>query len=118
MGSDHVTHIRRLVEEVWNTGELLRSDQFFTSHFLFNGQAANANDALQYQARLRQNFNNLHFTIEDIFPSADGDKVTLRWFATATHKHSGRPAEWYGTHVFYFADGQINQVWSQNHPPE
>ena len=118
MSDDHVAHIRELVETVWNTGELLRSDQYFTSHFLFNGLAANANDALQYQARLRQAFDSLHFHIEDIFPSADGEKVTLRWLATATHKADGRPAEWYGTHVFYFSNGQISQVWSQNHPPD
>jgi hypothetical protein len=118
MGADHVQDIRDLVAKVWNTGDLLRSDQYFTSVFLFNGLAANANDALVYQARLRQKFNGLHYNIEDIFPSADGEKVTLRWLATATRKADGRPAEWYGTHVFYFANGQISQVWSHNHPLE
>jgi ketosteroid isomerase-like protein len=118
MSKDPLDHVRALVEEVWNTGELLRSDQYFTSVFLFNGLGANANDALQYQARLRQLFDDLHFNIEDLFCSADGEKVTLRWLATGRHKQDGRTAAWYGTHVFYFVDGQISQVWSQGHPPE
>ena len=118
MIDNKLSHIEKLVNEVWNTGDLHRSNEFFGNNFLFNGTAANANDALQYQARLRNNFKDLHFTIEDLFLSVDGLKVTLRWFASATHKNDGRTLEWYGMHIFYFSEvGQIVAVWSQNNPP-
>ena len=118
MTDNKQTHIEKLVIEVWNTGELHRSSEFYAKHFLFNGNAANANDALQYQARLRSSFNDLHFDIEDLFLSADGNKITLRWFAHARHKSDNRLVEWYGIHVFYFDEaGQISAVWSQNNPP-
>ena len=118
MKNPNLTHIEKLVKEIWNTGDLHRSNEFFSQHFLFNGTAANANDALQYQARLRQNFDSLTFTIEDLFDSEDQKKISLLWFASATHKTDKRPVEWFGLHIFYFNDaGQISAVWSKNIPP-
>ncbi|PYU69987.1 MAG: ester cyclase [Acidobacteria bacterium] len=81
--------VRRLVEEVWNKGNLSVADEFFAPNYshhdpstpdLGRGPESEKKRATLY----RTAFPDLRLTIEDII--AEGETVTARWSCRGTHR--------------------------------
>jgi len=79
---------RRLIEEVWNKGDLDVVDELIASDYVFHDPAApevrGPEGLKQLVSMYRTAYPDLHFTIEDQI--AEGDKVANRWTATGTHQ--------------------------------
>jgi len=58
----------------------------------------------------------LHVTVEDIL--AEGDKVMVRNFWTATEKASGKKIQFRGFVLWRFADRKIVERWATLTPPQ
>src|SRR5207302_8436558 len=81
--------VRRLIEEVWNKGNLSLVDEFFAPNYshhdpstpdLGRGPESEKKRATLY----RTAFPDLRLTIEDII--AEGETVTSRWSCRGTHR--------------------------------
>ena len=79
--------VRRIFEEVWNQGNLAAADEFLAADYVnetlhppVHGRESDKQLVMMY----RTAFPDLHYTIEDLI--AEGDKVTVRWTATGTHR--------------------------------
>jgi predicted ester cyclase len=104
--------VRRLVEEVWDTGDYERLDSLSTPSFAESTQQVNQG--------MRLAFPDYRHTIEDLV--AADDKVVLRWTARGTHQGelvtevmrvppTGKQMTITGIHIFRIADGRIAERW-------
>jgi predicted ester cyclase len=79
---------RRLVEEVWNKGNLAVADELLAAGYVFHhpaGQVLHGPEEYKQLANAaRSAFPDIHFTIDDIV--VEGDKVVYRWTLFGTHK--------------------------------
>jgi steroid delta-isomerase-like uncharacterized protein len=88
--SDHnKSVVRRLLDELWNKGDLSLADQFFattyTHHDASSPDFGKGPESERKRATLyRTAFPDLRMTIEDLF--ADGENVITRWSCHGTHK--------------------------------
>ena len=105
--------VRRLIEEVWNTGDDCRLAELATPDF--------AESTKQGNLQTRTWLPDLHHQIEDMI--AQGDKVVVRWTISCTHlgelvtpiariPPTGKPVKASGIHIFRIADGKIAERWS------
>jgi steroid delta-isomerase-like uncharacterized protein len=81
--------VRRLIEEVWNKGNLSSLDEFFTPNYQNHDPSSpdfgRGPESERKGATLYRNaFPDLRLTIEDII--AEGDTVMVRWSSRGTHK--------------------------------
>jgi steroid delta-isomerase-like uncharacterized protein len=88
MATDNVTLVRRLVDEVWNKGNLaalteLVPDQY-VGHQPIVGDIRGVEGLRQQIQLFRTAFPDLRVTIEDIGTS--GDRVFMRWTGRGTHR--------------------------------
>ena len=78
----------RLIEEVWNKGNLALVDELFATDYVFHSPTGVVTHGLEeYKQRIssvRIAFPDIHFAIDDVI--AEGNKVVHRWSASATHK--------------------------------
>ena len=86
MSEQNKTLVRRVVEEVYNQGNLAVADELAASDLVVHQtsqEIRGREGAKQYVAALRAAFPDLHMTIEDQI--AEGDRVVTRWTARGTH---------------------------------
>lgn len=86
MSEDNKGLVRRVIEEVYNKGNLAAVDDYVAADFVIHapsGDIPGPAGARQFVAMLREAFPDFHTTIED--QVADGDMVVTRWIAEGTH---------------------------------
>jgi ketosteroid isomerase-like protein len=67
------------------------------------------------QRRARELFENVRYTVDDLF--ADGDRVAARYTVRATRKGAGgggKPVEVTGATIFRLAGGKVREAWIFN----
>ncbi|PYT40177.1 MAG: ester cyclase [Acidobacteria bacterium] len=89
MSENNKTVVRRLIEEVWNRGNLSVVDELFTPNYEHHDASSPDFGRGPESERKRVNlyrhaFPDLRLTVEDII--AEGDIVTTRWSCRGTHK--------------------------------
>jgi steroid delta-isomerase-like uncharacterized protein len=89
MSEHNKAAVRRLVDEMWNNGNLSLADQLFATTYTHHdpstpdfgqGPEGERKRATLYRAA----FPDLRMTVEDLF--ADGQNVITRWSCHGTHK--------------------------------
>ncbi len=114
--------VRRLFEEVWNTGDLARAGDFvadnYVSHSAIPGLPPGREGFRQIVDLYHRAFPDLQFTIEDLI--AEGDKVVARLTARGTHQGAvggtvptGKQATWTAVHIYRLADGRAVERWGE-----
>jgi predicted SnoaL-like aldol condensation-catalyzing enzyme len=113
--------VRRLVEEVWNKGNLPVADQLFapiyTHHDTSSPDLGRGPESEKLRATLyRTAFPDIRLTIEDLI--AEGETVTARWSCRGTHKGdlsgiapTGKSFTITGTSTVRFATGKMVEGW-------
>jgi steroid delta-isomerase-like uncharacterized protein len=120
MSEQNKARIRRVIEEVYNRGDLSVVDEVAASDLVIHASSQDIRGregAKQYVATLRAAFPDLHFTIEDQI--AEGDRVVTRWTARGTHRGefqsvpaTGRKIRLEGTDIDRMADGKVVECWA------
>jgi steroid delta-isomerase-like uncharacterized protein len=113
-------HIRRVIEEVYNQGNLDVVDEVAARNLVIHSPAQEIQGregAKQYVAALRAGFPDICFTIEDQI--AEGDKVVTRWTARGTHAGTfqsmpatGRKFRLAGADIDRIVDGKVVECWA------
>lgn len=114
--------IRRVIEEVYNQGNLAVADELYTANAVRHDPATpdvprGPEFAKQITLRYRTAFPDLRLTIEDMI--VDGDKVAVRWASTGTHlgelqgiAPTGKNVSLGGITIVRFANGKIEEEWA------
>jgi predicted ester cyclase len=108
-GEDHKAVVRRLINDVWNSGNLALLDELY--------EARLAEQAKAWIAPFRNSFSDLEMEIVDLV--AEQDTVAARFLCSGTHT-----GEWLGhpptgrrfhrvaeVYFFQFAQGRIIKAW-------
>ncbi len=114
--------VRRLIEEVWNTGDLARVDEFIADTYInrnaIPGLPTGHAGFQQVVDLYHRAFPDFQFTIEDLI--AEGDQVVARLTARGTHQGAvggtpatGKQATWTGVHIYRLADGKVVERWGE-----
>jgi len=123
MSEQNKNVIRRLVEEVWNKGDLSAVEQLLTPNYTHHDSATpdfgRGPEAERKRASLyRAAFPDLHMTIENII--SEGDTVMARWSCHATHKGelngiapTGKRIDITGISVCRISGGKLAEGWVQ-----
>lgn len=109
----------RLVEEVWNLGNMDVVDELVDEDYVSHSSAARGTEGYKkFFADLRRAFPDIHFTMEDKI--AEGDTVVVRWTARGTHQGeyqgippTGTSGVITGIEVARFADGKKVESWGE-----
>jgi steroid delta-isomerase-like uncharacterized protein len=116
MATDNIALVRRLVEEVWNKGNLgvigeLISDKYVSTQPLV-GMVRGPEGLKQHVQTFRSAFPDLKVAIDDVVMS--GDKVFLRWTARGSQRGvfmgiapSNNKGEILGMSIHRIAEGKI-----------
>jgi len=113
--------IRRLIDEVWNRGNLAAADDLFDDNYLHHdaatpeggrGAMGEKNRATLY----RNAFADFRISIEDLM--AEGETVTARWSCRGTHKGelngiapTGKQIAVTGMSIARFSGGKMVEGW-------
>ena len=89
MSEQNKAIVRRLIEEVWNKGNLSLVDEFFTPNYEHHDASTpdfgrGAESEKKRVTLYRNAFPDLRLTIEDTL--AEGEAVMTRWSCRGTHK--------------------------------
>jgi steroid delta-isomerase-like uncharacterized protein len=89
MSENNKTIVRRLIEEVWNKGNLSVADELFTPNYEHHDPSSpdfgRGPESEKKRATLyRSAFPDLRLTIEDVI--SEDDTVMTRWSCNGTHK--------------------------------
>jgi steroid delta-isomerase-like uncharacterized protein len=119
----HGTHLaRRLIDEVWNQGQLSAVDDLVSTDYI--GHSPTAGTETQgtegykgFFAALRDAFPDIHFTVDQEL--AEEPFVVTRWTARGTHlgtffgiPPSGNKAAITGTTMYRITDGKVAECWT------
>jgi len=119
MSENNKVVVRRLLDEVWNKGNLSLVDELFTPNFEFHDSSTpdlgRGPESEKKRVTLYRNaFPDLRITIEDMI--AEGETVVTRWTCRGTHKGdlsgiapTGKQITISGITVGRFANGKIAQ---------
>ena len=114
--------IRRIPEEVINTGNLDRVDEViaadYVDHFpLPPGFPSGLEGFKLFWRMVLSAFPDLRYTVDDVI--ADGDKVVVRVTSRATHQGefqgippTGRQVTWTEIHIGRLANGKLVEHWA------
>lgn len=110
--------VQRLVDEVWNKGDLSLIEDLFVERCKVNGRYVTLEGLKERDARARESFPDAEYNVDDLI--AAGDKVIIRWQARGAHKGTlwgiipptGKNVIWRGMHIFHFENGKISEMWS------
>jgi steroid delta-isomerase-like uncharacterized protein len=121
MSDSNKAVVRRLMEEVWNKGNLQVADELISPNYSHHdsstpdvgrGPEGEKKRATHYRAA----FQDLHMTVEDLF--ADGETVTARWTCRGHHKGelsgiapTGKLFTITGITIARFTNGKITEGW-------
>jgi steroid delta-isomerase-like uncharacterized protein len=117
MSKENEAVARRLIDEVWNRGNLKLLDELFTSDHV-NHDPVNPAQGLEASrnvvAKYRTAFPDCRLDLEDIF-SVD-DKVAVRWRYSGTHRGqlegiqpTGRHATGQGISILRFQGNRVRE---------
>lgn len=121
MSEQNKSVMRRLVEELWNKGDLSLADQFFTPNYTHHDPATpdfgRGPESEKKRASLyRTAFPDLRLTIENII--SEGDTVMARWSCHGTHKGdlggiapTGKRIDLTGVSVARLSGGKLAEGW-------
>jgi steroid delta-isomerase-like uncharacterized protein len=119
MSEANKAHIRRVIEEVYNRGDLAVVDEVAASDLVIHASSQDIRGregAKQYVTALRAGFPDLRFTIED--QVAEGDQVVTRWSACGTHEGTfegipatGRQVRLVGADIDRIVGGKVIECW-------
>ena len=113
---------RRVIEEVFNRGDLDLVDELFSQNYVQHDpsgpQVGQGTEEFKGTvSAIRAAFPDLHMEIEDHI--AEGDKVVTRWVGSGTHEGefmgvppTGNRVSMTGTVIDRFADGKIEESWN------
>jgi steroid delta-isomerase-like uncharacterized protein len=119
MSERNKAQVRRVIEEIYNRGDLDLVDEVAASDLVIRIGAEEVrghNEIKRYVAGLRTGFPDLTLTIEDQI--AEGDMVVTRWTARGTHggefhgiPATGRTVRVTGTDIDRIVDGKTVDCW-------
>lgn len=122
MSTENKALARRVIEEIWNKGNLAVADQAIGANYVSH-DPADPNPGRGPQAMKQQvtmyltAFPDLQFTIDEML--ADGDKVVTRWTSRATHKGdlngiapTGKQINLTGISIDRIEGGKIVEAWT------
>ncbi len=121
MSETNKTVVRRLFEEVWNTGNLPVTDELFAPNYVHHDSSTpdvgRGPESEKKRATLyRTAFPDLRLTIEDII--AEGETVMARWSCRGTHKGdlsgiapTGKQFTISGISIARIANGKMAEGW-------
>ena len=111
--------VRRIIEEVWNGGNLAVLDELVAPNCVFHDPRttfSGPEGIKRYVMMYRMAFPDVHFTIDDLI--AEGERVVIRWTVTGTHKGelqgiapTGRSVRVMGMVISRFAKGKVEEDW-------
>lgn len=91
MTIDGAAAVRRLYDEVFNSGNLAVADELVSPGFVSHGGPAADLTGPEFiktsATMLAGAFSGMHFDVQDVF--ASGDRVAARWRMTGTHSGDG-----------------------------
>ena len=122
---DNKALVRRLIEVVWNQGNLAVFDELYAPDFIFHDpglpQVRTREEDKQWIAGILKAFPDFHLTIEDLI--AEGDQVVVRLTARGTnigdlgapapHPATGKLVTITGNVIARVANGQFVEIWHQ-----
>ena len=121
MSEQNKAQVRRVVDEIYNRGDLDVIDEVAASDLLIHtasGEIRGREGAKQYVTALRTGFPDLHITVEDQI--AEGDMVVTRWTARGTHTGvfqgippTGRQVRVAGYDIDRIVEGLTAECWTQ-----
>lgn len=119
MSEQNKARIRRVIDEVYNKGDLGVVDQVATSELVIHSpsQEIHGREGVKnYVASLRSAFPDLHFEIGH--QVAEGDMVVTSWMARGTHAGefqslpaTGRKIHLAGTDIDRLVHGKVVECW-------
>ena len=110
--------VRRIIEEVWNGGNLAVLDELVAPNCVFHDPSTTLSgpEGIKRYVMYRMAFPDVHFTIDDLI--AEGERVVIRWTVTGTHKGelqgmapTGRYVRVMGMVISRFAKGKVEEDW-------
>lgn len=120
MSEQNKAQVRRVIEEIYNRGDLDVVDDVAASDLVIHtaSEDIRGHDGVKrYVAALRTAFPDLHLTIEDQI--AEGDMVATRWTARGTHTGefqgiaaTGREVRVAGSDIDRIIDGKTVECWA------
>jgi steroid delta-isomerase-like uncharacterized protein len=114
--------IRKVVSEVWNTGNFDVIDEFVTGDFIIHSPRPEEDlkgpeQVKQFYTHLHKAFPDINFIINDQI--AEGDKVVTHYTVSATHKGefkgipaTGNKVNFKGVDIDKISDGKFVECWS------
>jgi steroid delta-isomerase-like uncharacterized protein len=122
---DNKALIRRLIEEVWNQGNLAFFDELYAPDFLFHDpglpQVRTREEDKRWIAGILKAFPDFHITIDDLI--AEGDQVVVRLTACGTntgdilapspHPATGKQVTLTGIAIARISNDQFVEIWHQ-----
>jgi hypothetical protein len=114
--------VQRVIDEIWNAGDIDLADELFGATYLNHGglipDLVRGPEAMKFSVALyRTAFPDLYLCADDLRPS--GEMVTLRWTARATSRGGpggspsvDRAGTLTGTTTIAVARGQIVESWT------
>jgi predicted SnoaL-like aldol condensation-catalyzing enzyme len=117
--------VRRLVEEVWNQGNLAIFDELYAPDFIFHDpglpHVRTREEDKQWIAGILKAFPDFHITIDDLI--TEGDQVVVRLtgrgtntgdiLAPAPHPATGKQVTITGNVIVRIANGHFVEIWHQ-----
>ena len=112
--------LHRVIDEVWNQGDLSVAEEVYAADVMLHGSAPGLPPGIegvkQVIAAQRDAFPDVRITIEDLV--SEGDKVAERWTMRGTHKGefmgipaTGKQVTSTGLVIVRIADGKIAEIW-------
>jgi steroid delta-isomerase-like uncharacterized protein len=119
MSERNKAQVRRVIEEIYNRGDLDVIDEVAASDLIIrigSEEIRGRDEIKRYVAGLRAGFPDLTLTVEDQI--AEGDMVVTRWTARGTHAGefqgipaTGRTVRVTGTDIGRIVDGRTVDCW-------
>ena len=121
MSEANKTHVRRLIEEVWNKGYMPVADELIAPTYAHHDSSTpdvgrGPEGEKKRAANYRGAFPDLRLKIEDTV--AEGENVVVRWSSHGTHKGefngiapTGKQVNLTGVSVVRFSNNKIVEGW-------
>jgi predicted SnoaL-like aldol condensation-catalyzing enzyme len=110
---EHKEIVRRLLEELWSTGNVEQADELFTADFLHHsvpsGTPRGPEGQKQFIPAVRAMVPGLRIAVDDLI--AEGDRVAARWTANYMTE-DGERRSYPGVDIVRIEDGKISELWS------
>ena len=122
---DNKALVRRLIEVVWNQGNLAVFDELYAPNFIFHDpglpHVRTREDDKRWIAGILKSFPDFHITIEDLI--AEGDRVVVRMtgrgtnigdiLAPSPHPATGKQVTITGIAIARISNDQFVEFWHQ-----